>query len=385
MKIVHLCLSCFYIEGYAYQENMLVAEHVRAGHSVHVLASTETFGPDGKLTYVEPSSYRSDNGAMVTRLPYRFAALPKFARKFRAYPRLVSRLEEIGPDVIVFHGLCAYALLEVAGYARRNPDVVLYADSHEDFNNSARGWVSKWLLHVMFYRSIFQKSLPAIRKVFCITKETESFVRDFYGCPSEKSEFLPLGGKVFADEEYARLRQASREENQWGDDMRIFVQSGKFDGAKRLLDSLAAFSALPDPNARLVLAGVFMSDIKEAAEELVAKDPRIIKLGWLDTQQLMKLLVGADVYVQPGSQSATMQMALCCRKPVIVADVISHRALISSNGWLVSSKQTLYDALASAALIPKSTLESMSAQSSKIATAMLDYAVQAKRLTLNSN
>jgi glycosyltransferase involved in cell wall biosynthesis len=381
MKIVHLCLSNFYIDGYAYQENMLVAEHVRAGHDVHVLASTETFGPDGKLTYLAPSSYLSADGALVERLPYRFGALPLFARKFRAYPGVRSRLEELAPDVIMFHGLSGYSLLEVAKYAKQNPHVALYADSHEDFNNSARTWVSKWILHFLFYRPIFQMALPAIRTVFCITKETEFFTGNFYGCPADKIELLPLGGTVLSDEEYLRLRDASRAEHDWGDDLRVFVQSGKFDAKKRLLESLAAFSALPNENIRLVLAGVFMSDIKEQAEELVAKDSRIIPLGWLDTRGLTKLLAGADIYLQPGSQSATMQMALCSRKPVIVDDVMSHHTLISSNGWLVSSKQSLYDALASAAQMGKSELELMSEQSLKVATTMLDYAVQAKRLT----
>ncbi|MCL2589450.1 MAG: glycosyltransferase family 4 protein [Betaproteobacteria bacterium] len=203
MKILHVCLSNFYIDGYAYQENMLVAEHVRAGHSVHVLASTETFGTDGKLTYINSSSYMGSDGAIVERLPYRFTSFSHFfARKFRAYVGLTARLEEIAPDVIVFHGLCGFALLEVAKYVKRNPRVVLYADSHEDFNTSARGLLSKWLLHFMCYRVIFQISLPEISKVFCISKETVLFVRDFYGCPEIKIEFLPLGGKIFSDEEY---------------------------------------------------------------------------------------------------------------------------------------------------------------------------------------
>ena len=381
MKILHLCLSCFYIDRYAYQENMLIAEHVRAGHSVHVLASTETFGSDGKLTHVAPSVYMGTEGAMVERLPYRFAQTPRLAQKIRAYVGLQARIEAIAPDVIVFHGLCSYALFEVSGYVKRNPSVVLYADSHEDFNNSARGWVSKWMLHFLFYRTIFQMSLPMIRSVFSISKETESFVLDFYGCPAGKSEFLPLGGKVYSDEEYRQRRKTARAEYQWGDDLRIFVQSGKFDSAKRLLDSLTAFSALPGQNLRLVLAGVFMDDVKDAAEEMVRKDPRIVKLGWLDTQGLTSLLIGADVYVQPGSQSATMHMAVCCRRPVIVADVISHRALIASNGWLVGSNQSLYDALLSAAQLQQSELESMSVQSAQIAANILDYALQAEKLT----
>lgn len=381
MKILHLCLSNFYIDGYGYQENMLVAEHVRAGYDVHVLASTETFGSVGKLTYLPPGSYMGSDGAIVERLPYRFASIPLLARKVRAYIGLTERLAKIAPEVIVFHGLCGYSLLEVARYVRKNPQTVLHADSHEDFNNSARTWLSKWVLHFLFYRTIFQMSLSAIRSVSCISKETELFVIGFYGCPATKSQFLPLGGTVFSDEEYNQRRKTARAEYQWGDDLRIFVQSGKFDSAKRLLDSLTAFSALPGQNLRLVLAGVFMDDVKDAAEELARKDPRIIKLGWLDTQGLTSLLIGADVYVQPGSQSATMQMAVCCRRPVIVADVISHRALIASNGWLVGSNQSLYDALLSAAQLQQSELESMSVQSAQIAANILDYALQAEKLT----
>lgn len=381
MKILHLCLSNFYIDGYGYQENMLVAEHVRAGHDVHVLASTETFGPGGLLTYLAPGSYMGSDGAVVERLPYRFNFNSLLARKVRAYPGVSKRLGEIAPDVIIFHGLCGYSLLQVARYVRKNPQTILHADSHEDFNNSARNWISKWILHFLFYRTIFQMSLSAIRSVPCVSKGAQSFAVDFYGCPPAKAQFMPLGGTIFSDTKYHELRAAARSEYRWGDDLRVFVQSGKFDHAKRLIDSLTAFSKLPGQHLRLVLAGVFMDDVKNAAEELVRKDPRIIKLGWLNTQELTSILIGADVYVQPGSQSATMQMAVCCRKPVIIADVVSHRAIVDSNGWLISSNQSLYDALLSAAQMPQSELESMSDQSAKIAENILDYALQAEKLT----
>jgi 1,2-diacylglycerol 3-alpha-glucosyltransferase len=54
MKILHCCLSCFYIDNYNYQENMLVREHVRAGHEVLVLASTENYNNQGQLSYSAP-------------------------------------------------------------------------------------------------------------------------------------------------------------------------------------------------------------------------------------------------------------------------------------------------------------------------------------------
>ena len=42
MRILHLCLSCFYIDGYNYQENILPRINHEDGHDVRILASTET-------------------------------------------------------------------------------------------------------------------------------------------------------------------------------------------------------------------------------------------------------------------------------------------------------------------------------------------------------
>jgi hypothetical protein len=39
MKIVHICLACFYVEGMGYQENLLPKYHVKQGHQVTVLTN----------------------------------------------------------------------------------------------------------------------------------------------------------------------------------------------------------------------------------------------------------------------------------------------------------------------------------------------------------
>lgn len=39
MKILHLCLACFYIDGYTYQENILPRINREDGHDVRILAS----------------------------------------------------------------------------------------------------------------------------------------------------------------------------------------------------------------------------------------------------------------------------------------------------------------------------------------------------------
>lgn len=382
MKIAHLCLSCFYVDGYAYQENQLVAEHVRTGHDVHVLASTDSFDKHGLPTSVSPGTYMGTDGAQVTRLQYRFSNLPMLARKLRLYVGLSERLQRLAPDVIVFHGLCAGALLTVARYARKNPDVVLYADSHEDHHNSGRTWLSRWGLHYSYYRPIIRSALPQISSVLCVSVETMNYVEERYGIGPAQLEYFPLGGTVLSDDEYLTTRAGVRCEFGWTSDNRVFLQSGKIDAIKRLDWTIDAFAQIPDPHARLVIAGQLLPDVREELEPLIARDERILPLGWVTPKRLQELLCAADVYLQPGSQSATMQMALCCRKPVILDDVPSHRKLVSNNGMLIQGRRQLATMVSKMHEISDAELQLMSDGSREVASLYLDYKQQAKRLLL---
>jgi 1,2-diacylglycerol 3-alpha-glucosyltransferase len=151
MKIAHLCLSCFYIDGFAYQENQLVAQNVADGNEVQVIASTESYAANGELEYIEPNDYLGSDGARVIRLLYK-KWLPRFLmRKLRMHNNVYNLLDEFNPDVILFHGACGWELLNVSKYINKNPNVKLYVDSHEDKYNSARNFLSKYLLHKIYY------------------------------------------------------------------------------------------------------------------------------------------------------------------------------------------------------------------------------------------
>ena len=364
MKIVHFCLSCFYIDGFAYQENQLVAQHVLEGHDVTVIASTESFNKQRQPCHVEPGDYLGTDGARVIRLPYRKWFPHRIAAKIRAYPGVMDLLNQLSPEVVVFHGLCAWEILTVAQYAAINPSMKLYADCHEDSNNSARTPISKWVLHFGFYRPIIRRCLPQIRKVLCISQESISFARAMYDIPPDQLEFYPLGGQVFDDDAYRTKRAMFRAKHGWDERIRVFVQSGKIDAAKRLADSLRAFKTLGDPHLRFVIAGIIMSDVEAEVRTLIGDDGRVIETGWLE----------------PGSQSATMQMSLCCRCPVILADVPSHRALYQDNGYLVQDSADLTKAFEQFSSIPQKQLAAMSERSAAIANRLLDYRQLARRV-----
>lgn len=383
MKIVHLCLSCFYIDGYSYQENELVARNVKDGHDVTVIASTETYGKNKELTYLEPSEYIGTDGAKVIRVPYKYQGFLPFAlvRKIRRYNGVIKHLKNEKPDVILFHGMCALELNTVANYVANTRNVTLFVDSHEDFHNSAQTSLSKWVLHYLFYRNVLRRSLPYIEKVLCLSLETkESFVEGFYGIPKDKTELYPLGGVILDKTAYKEKRQKKRAELGVSPEETLFVQSGKMDKSKKLLASLRAFSQLHGQHLTFIIAGHLYDDIAEQVKTLIEKDKRIQYIGWQQSDDLYDLLCAADVYVQPGTQSSTMQTSLCCRCAVILHDYPSHHVFVNrENGWLLNGELSINKAMQEAAS-NKELLGIMSDKSLAIAREYLDYKKLATRL-----
>ena len=341
MKIAHLCLSCFYIDGYAYQENQLVAEHVGAGHDVHVIASIESYDINARLTYVSPGTYLGTDGAKVIRLPYRFNFFPRLARKIRAYVGLGALLRELQPEVILFHGLASWDLLTVAEYVKRNPKVRLFADCHEDFNNSARSWASRELLHKRFYKPIFRRCLDQISEVLCVTVESLDFAIDFYGSDRAKTRLYPLGGLIEPAAVNARRRAEFRSRLGFTDTDLVITQTGKLDRTKRLDLALRAFRANPSPRLKFVIAGRMTDEVKAECLPLIEGDARIIDLGWQSKDELRTVLAGADFFLQPFGQTVTTQMAMCQGCVVLAQDLPSHRWLVGDNGHLFRDAEEL--------------------------------------------
>lgn len=386
MKILHCCLSNFYVDDFNYQENLLVREHIAAGHEVLVLASTEIIDSDGKLVYLLPCRYFGTDGAEVIRIRYK-KIYPKFlARKIRAYHAAYQNIDRFKPDVIMFHGTCAWELLTLSMYKQSHPDVKLYLDSHEDFNNSARSFLSRIILYRLFYSLIIRKSLPHIEKILCVSIESIDFMDRFIGCPKSKLEYYPLGGVIFNDNEYSDIRSLTRKKLGIPSDSLVFFQSGKFDVKKKLIDALTAFQSISSTvQINYIVAGALQEDIRAEAQSLFLSDPRTHFLGWMNRDELMQTLCAADVYVQPGSQSATLQNSICCRCAVIADDVSSHYPFVEGNGWLVRDIDSLIKTFNSAInAFQLGHLDQMKVISLFIARHLLDYQKLASRLTSNS-
>jgi 1,2-diacylglycerol 3-alpha-glucosyltransferase len=376
VRILHFCLSCFYIDKFNYQENELVRQHVGAGHDVLVVASTETMNQFGVLEYLTPSTYTGSDGTKVIRLPYRFG--PSFlARKLRIYSTVQQVLEEFKPDVIMFHGTCAWDVKTAAQYVKENPEVIFYVDSHEDRHNSARTFLSRVLLHKFYYRYCLRKALPQIRKILCYSLESMDFVNEIYGIDRDRLEFFPLGGLIPDDESYLIQRTATRKQLAIDAAQILYVQIGKQTAAKKLINTLQAFISSAPAAGRLIIAGSLDEHIKQQAEALIESDARIRFCGWLSPDQLTSLLCAADVYLQPGTQSVNFQQSLCCRCIPIVHDYRSHHPFVQKNGWMINTDKDLAFAISAAG---NCNIEEKQGISLDVARTNLDYEVMAKRV-----
>lgn len=379
MKILHCCLSEHYIDNYNYQENALTRMNMMDGHDVKIIASTETYIDNSKLAYVKARKYFTKEGIEVNRIPYKKYLPHIMMKKVRHYENVYNLIEEFSPDVIMFHGLCSYELVTVAQYKKNNSNVKLYADSHDDKNNSAKDWISKNILHKIFYKNIIKKAYKYIDKIFYITYETKVFLKEIYDIDEEKMEFYPLGGYIFSEEKRNENRTKIRKQLGIKEKDILLVHTGKLSESKRTEELLEAFLNVYDKKLKLVIIGSIPEEQKIILEELMQMDDRISYLGWKRPDELLKYLCACDLYVQPGSQSATMQNALCCGSAALLYPHQSHIHLLGDSVFYVKTVNDMVKVFQSISENPDQ-LENKRLQSYKIAKEKLDYKVLASRL-----
>lgn len=378
MRILHCCLSCFYIDGYSYQENLLPHFNLLHGHEVEIIASTETFDDKGHLIYIQPAEYQIEGKIKIVRVPYKKFLPSVVMRKFRSYKGVYELINQFKPDVILFHGMVAYELLNVVKYVKNHPEVKLYVDSHEDYHTCASNWFSKTILHEIFYRSIIKKCLPYIEKVLYITEEVKDFITQEYKVPESLVEYYPLGGEVVTEEEKRKWREIIRKQHQIDESTLVLMHSGKLDQRKETDVLIKGINKVQSENVLLLIAGSIPPENAQLWD-YINNNTRVKWLGWLNADDLRYYLYACDIYAQPGGQSATMQNAVCCGVPVMIYPHKSHLKLCRENVMWVKNADDIYNEVNKVLETP-SLLDKMSDASMKIAREVLDYDALASRI-----
>lgn len=323
--------------------------------------------------------YFNEDQIEVNRIEYKFFIPGLLKNKLRVYQQFDFLIEEFDPDVIMFHGLGGLGLGTVVKYVKKHPNVKLFVDSHEDFNNSGKSFISRQLLHKKFNRRIVQSALPYINKIFCVAYECFGFLEKMYKVPKNMMELYPLGGNIFDEAVRQEKRMRRRRELGLKDEDILLVHSGKMDKYKRTVDIIKALKRVNSNNIQLVIIGALSNDVKESITELIQKDDRVRFLGWKNSDDLLEYLCASDLYIQPGGQSATMQNAACCGSALALYPYTSHIKLMGNTVFYIESSKDIEKLLKDILKNPEH-LEKKRIVSYGLAKKKLDYCKLAKRL-----
>lgn len=341
MNIVHIMLAGPYTEGMAYQDNILPACQKKLGNKVTFIASCYKF-ENGKEIKTLPCNYEMEDGVRLIRIPFK----KKFGgelieKKIRSAEGLEELLKKIRPDGIMLHDPQTQSVNAICKYIKMNPNVKFVIDSHADQHNSGKNVLSKYLLHRGYYKHYVKRASKLASHIYGVSYECMQFYVDNYGVKMERMEYLPLGGVIMNDDQYFLERKKVRSEYGIEENDILIVHSGKMTREKRTTELLDAFAKIKGNKVHLVIIGVGDEFVESKIKDTVKSDLRVKYLGWKSGYDLNRYLCGADIYVQPGTQSSTMQSAACARCALILYPYASHKYLMGDAALYAEDTETI--------------------------------------------
>lgn len=317
MRVLNICVNGVYTDGFTYQENLLPKFHKKNGNDVYILASMFEFNNNGKAQITNRENYTDENGIHIIRVPIKHGKGPGY--QFKRFDGFYQAIEEILPDVIFCHLFQFIDVLQVLKYIKRHPDVILYVDSHADFGNSARSWLSKNILHKIIWRYCAQKLLPYTKKFYGVLPARVDFLKEMYGLPEGKCELLVMG----ADDELVEktqkneARKSFREKRNIMEGEFLIVTGGKLDRKKNTIELISAVKRFPKNKVKLLIFGSVDPELQDTFYSL-CDGVQVQYLGWMNTEQSYDAFSAADLVVFPGLHSVYWEQTAGLGIPMLV-------------------------------------------------------------------
>lgn len=317
MKILHMCLACFYIDNYSYQENLLPKYHKKMGYDVEIVASLVSFNSSGQQILLDKgSTYINADGIQVTRLEYKNVLIDKILRR---YKNTFEFLEKSNPNIIFIHGV-QFSDIKIVKNFVKNKEISVFIDNHSDFSNSAKGFFSKYILHRVIWRYYANMSLSFTKKYYGVLPARVDFLHTEYKIPKKKIELLIMG----ADDDDVRnsnnletIEKVKSNAKITSDEF-LIVTGGKIDPEKRqiltlmsVVNQLATFIKV-----KLLIFGSIHPKISEEFYQRL--NDKIVYVGWADVKQSYDFFAAADLVVFPGRHSVYWEQVVALNKPLVV-------------------------------------------------------------------
>lgn len=313
MKIVHICLGCFYIEGMGYQENILPRKHAKSGHEVTVITSDYSFNEKGERIKKTKKDYINIDNVRVRVIDR--VTKPKIMSKYSLFYGLYDELEKILPDIIFIHGGQFLSIYDVIKYAKTHR-VQIYVDQHGDYYNMPLKNINDKIWQKVIFRFGMKRIARYTKKFYGVTPWRCQYLNEVYGIPKDKIELLVMGGeddKIDLQNKDS-ISEKIRTEYGIGKDDFLIVTGGRIDKTKNIHLLMEAVSRLEADNVKLIVFGQPLGNVEEEIARL-AENPKIRAIGWIPADEVYNYFLAADLVVFPGTHSVLWEQACACGLP----------------------------------------------------------------------
>ena len=331
MRIAHICLANFYIEGWGYQENILTKHHARAGHDVLVLTSEYMFQVLRVSEAEQKRDYINPYGVRVKVLNYsnRYG----WYSRFRDYENVYEELEAFTPDVVFVHGGQFVALKDVIAYCKRHRNVKFYIDQHADYYNSPVKTLKQKVAARFLFGHWIRKGAKLANRIWGVTPWRCQYLREVYGVPKEKIGLLCMGGddEEIHHDEASQIRTQIRQTLRIPEDAFVIVTGGKIDRTKNIHLLAQAVSELHRENLHLIIFGKPDAEMEETIATF-GSEPHCHTIGWVDASRVYDYFLASELAVFPGTHSVLWEQACACGLPLLVKDWAGmHHVCVNGN------------------------------------------------------
>ena len=317
MKIVNICLAGPVTDGWNYQDNLLPKYQKMLGNDVSVITSQYIWNDKGQIEKSNKINYMNEFGVKVFRIPN--IGKTNIFSKLKKYLGLYDLLEKLSPNLLFVHGCQFRDISTIVKYLKKNPGVVTYVDNHADFSNSATTWLSKNILHKIIWRYYAKKINPYVKKWYGVLPARVDFLKNVYGLPADKIEFLPMGVDDELVEKYSTPEVRSEYRKKYGilDDDILLVTGGKIDLAKKqTLLLMDAVNQIENIKLKLIVFGSVAPELKDDVEKRCSE--RVKYIGWLSSEESYPHFAMADLVVFPGRHSVFWEQVAGQGIPMVV-------------------------------------------------------------------
>lgn len=327
IKILHICLSGQYIDGWGYQENLLPHYLSKQGTENIVITSANHFPsylPARKIEEIKAKGvdYLFD-GVRIIRIPTKN---PTESLAFA--PSLYSVICDVAPDVIFHHGV-VFSTLEIVRRYIKKHSATLFIDNHADELNMSHNAIWRFVYHKIANRLACQRILPFVKTFYGVSPGRCNFLKKYYSIPSNKVSLLPIG----ADDELANQipsKDELRKKYGFNVNDKIVVSGGKMGKDKGTDVLISVVEKIP---CRLVLFGSFSDDETKSKAE---KSHNTMVFGWCDRVRTLELLRLADVACWPVHHTTLIEDAVSVETPLLVRKTENTSHLVDGNGMWTS-------------------------------------------------